>query len=152
MTTVIQLRQRAASEMRRRRSWRNSGPGQGTPRVDLPTGGQRQYTDVGAPCIVDDAEYWDWVWKSADSPASDKAFAQLVRTKRDALKGFGDLAPEAWKERLLQALKDVPADGANCECCGYAGLIHIRRKGTAVVGPECTSPDHEFGSCRRGAR
>ncbi|MEM4727466.1 MAG: hypothetical protein QXD04_04355 [Candidatus Bathyarchaeia archaeon] len=53
---------------------------------------------------------------------------------------------DPWFRLLVEELKDIPAEGYTCECCGYRGLVNVHIRDGHIVGPECAN--HPFGSCR----
>ena len=73
---------------------------------------------------------------------------RLIRIKREVVRLNPEVFPEV--RELRQVLKDIPS-GMSCACCGYANLVNWKVKNGKIVGPECASLDHPFGSCRSGS-
>ena len=74
---------------------------------------------------------------------SDKAYSRLLRISKE-IRALDQANPLI--VRLTKLLAAIPP-GIDCECCGFKGLVNVRRKGGHTVGPECF--EHEFGSCKR---
>ena len=79
----------------------------------------------------------------AMSDKSDKAYSRLLKIAKEL--------PSLPKDnplvmQLAGMLKGIPP-GANCECCGFKGLVNVRRVMGHTVGPECS--EHTFGSCKK---
>ena len=84
----------------------------------------------------------------------DGALSRLLRAKRGIV-AFGKVS-HSWTlaEDELYAyytlkLRDIPEGGATCDCCHFIGLVNIHRVDGRTLGPECATPGHVYGSCRR---
>jgi hypothetical protein len=94
--------------------------------------------------------FWEKLYLKAERARRRGDYGLLVRWKRD-MAGCTDprIIGDPWFRRLQEFLKDVPAEGYTCECCGYRGLVNVHVKDGHIVGPCCYN--HPFGSCRRRA-
>lgn len=58
--------------------------------------------------LVDDAEYWVWVWKNHEGLERDAAQRWLIRLKQQGLRGFRQFDTRGWDARLAEVLRGVP--------------------------------------------
>lgn len=81
----------------------------------------------------------------------DKALGRVLAAKRDTLeieKGGTSLTFSEGFLYYKRLLADIH-EGLACECCGFKNLIHVKRVGGHILGPECSKPGHPFGTCKR---
>jgi len=88
------------------------------------------------------------------APTNDQALSRVLRAKRDIV-AFAKvshswtLAEDELYAYYTEKLAEIPEGGATCDCCHFEGLVNIHRVDGRTLGPECASPGHVYGSCRR---
>ena len=80
---------------------------------------------------------------------SEQAYGNLLRAKKDLTRYLshnpGAIVDSPIVAEAAKLLHAIPA-GATCECCGYEGLVNVKRVQGHIVGPECAN--HPLGTCR----